>query len=345
MNRGRACVTGAAGFLASHVIAELLRRGYEVVGTVRDPGDAARTQHLRRLPGHDRLELRPADLLRPGSFDTLVADCAHVLHTASPVILSARDPARTIVAPAVDGTRNVFGAIARANATSRRIERVVLTSSIAAVRDDTRPADHVLTEADWNDSSTLRDDPYPRAKALAERAAWATHADLPTERRPALVVVNPTVVFGPVLAPAHGHGSARVVLELLRGRPWLCPRLHLPLVDVRDVALAHVEALERPQAEGRHILFAEGRWLGEIARTLREAHPGRPIPRRAAPDWLVRLAAPFVPGLSTAFLRRHLGVARRISADKARRELGIDFRSVDDTIRDTATSLIDLGLS
>lgn len=338
------CVTGASGFLASHVVAALLARGYHVRGTVRDLEDPERTAHLRAAaegqPG--TLELTRASLLDAGSYHGAVADCDAVLHMASPLLMHARDPQREIVDPALHGTDNVFDAVEAAPS----VRRVVMTSSIAAIRDETLPPEHVLTEADWNETASLEHSPYPLAKTEAERRAWARARAMADSGRPlSLVTINPTIVFGPALAPAHGRGSLALAVELLRGRFPGTPRLSIALVDVRDVARAHVEALERPEAAGRYITFNRSLWMREMADLLRPHFPERRLPRRRLPDWMMYVAAMFDRRISWSYLRSHLGVERRIDAGKSERELGLVLTPIEDTILDTARSLIDLGLA
>lgn len=144
-------VTGAAGFIASNVVRDLLARGYRVRGTVRDASKEKAPAHLHALPGAaERLELVTADLLQDGAFDRAAEGCEYVVHMASPYVLDAKDPQKDLVDPAVKGTRNVLESCAKA-----RVKRVVLTSSMAAITDEPE-SERVLTEADWNTKSTLQ---------------------------------------------------------------------------------------------------------------------------------------------------------------------------------------------
>src|SRR5688572_25510098 len=144
------CVTGASGFVAAHVIRELLERGRTVRGTVRSVEDLAKYDYLTSLPGAaERLTLVPAELLAEGSYDGACAGCDAVIHTASPYVVDVKDPQRDLVDPAVEGTLNVLRSAARA-----RVRRVVLTSSMAAISDEPVPG-KVFTEDDWNEKSSL----------------------------------------------------------------------------------------------------------------------------------------------------------------------------------------------
>ena len=169
------CVTGASGYIGTHVVRALIERGYRVRATVRDPSDAAKTAHLRSLG--DRVEVVAGDLMTPGSFDDAVRHCRYVVHAASPVMLNADDPERDIIGPAVAGTHNVLEAVVRAGT----VERVVQTSSVAAVYDLDRPESYRFTEADWNASADVASLPYPVSKTRAERAAVEFVAALPRQ--------------------------------------------------------------------------------------------------------------------------------------------------------------------
>jgi dihydroflavonol-4-reductase len=242
------------------------------------------------------------------------------------------------VDPAVRGTEAVLEACRQASG----VRRVVLTSSMAAITDEPDGA-HKLTEEDWNSKSTLRRNPYYLSKTLAERAAWR----FIDERRPAfdLVVINPWTVIGPSLCPAL-NGSNALFVDLLTGVFPGIVNLAFALVDVRDVALAHVRALETPAARGRHVCAAEVLDLREIVGLIRAAGfgAGYRLPRLSLQspvgDVLVRLFSYTQPRGKGTFARTHLGRVPSFDNAKIRRELGMSFRdvrvSVAETIRDLA---------
>ncbi len=330
-------VTGGSGYIASHIVQQLLERGYEVRATVRNPADPAKTDHLHAMAGaSERLELVAADLMKPGNFDTAVQDCAGVVHAASSVRLRADDPQRDIVDVALDGTRNVFDAIDQAPS----VKRVVVTSSIAAVIDDDIPISHTFDEDDWNESATVHSAPYPLSKRLAEREAFARAEQGSYD----VVTLNPALVLGPVFIKTHIRSSPNVLHDLLSGKFPLAPRFRFGVVDVRDVATAHIEALERADAHGRHVLTNRGMWMREMADILRPAYPDHKIPRWQMPNLAMYAVALFDKRLSWDFLRRNLGVERTLSNEKSRRALGIEYRSVEQTILETAASFVEQGL-
>ena len=177
---------------------------------------------------------------------------------------------------------------------------------------------------------------YEKSKTLAERAAWDFVAQLAPEEAFELVCLNPVYVLGPSLSGIE-NASNEIVGKLLRRDMPGVPRLHFGLVDVRDVAAAHVSALTSEQAAGeRFLLSAEPMWMKEIASTLDEA--GYRVPMTQLPNWLVRLATLFDPILR--LVTRHLGRPFQVSSAKARSVLGWQTRPVPETVLETARSIM-----
>jgi len=332
------CVTGASGFIASHLVAQLLARGYHVRGTVRRSADAAATAHLRALPGAaERLSLVDADLNAAvsGAFDAAVAGCASVLHTASPYALHVKDPQKDLVDPAVQGTRGVLQSCASAGT----VRRVVVTSSMAAITDEPS-SDHVLSEADWNTRSSLTRNPYYLSKTLAEREAWRF---VETSKSAFdVVTINPFLVVGPSLSPGL-NTSNQMFVDLLRGAYPGILSLTWGLVDVRDVALAHILAMETPTARGRYLCAAHTLSMRELVARLRALGYRGKLPRigldHAVGDVIVRALSFAQPAGIGSYLRTHVGRTPRFDNGKIQRELGLAFRPVETTLADTMADL------
>ncbi|WP_327099309.1 aldehyde reductase [Nocardia vinacea] len=327
-------VTGATGFVAGHVIAELLEHGYAVRGTVRDLGKADKRAHLVALADRlgGELEFVAVDLNDDAGWAAAVSGCAFVLHVASPFPATPPDDERELIDTAVDGTLRVLRACADSG-----VQRVVLTSSIAAITYG-HETDAVRTEADW--SVVERSAAYQKSKTLAERAAWDFAADSDLE----LVVVNPGMVLGPLQSAATSTSHEPVRRLLARDAPG-SPRVGWAVVDVRDLAVAHRLALEAPGAVGnRYICAGEHVWMADMGRTLaQEFGPrGYRVPTRVIPDVLVRAIALFDKGIRLTVPM--LGRTEQLSSEKARRELGWSMRPVRETVLDTAESLIEFGV-
>lgn len=330
------CVTGASGFIAAHIVQQLLERGYRVRGTVR--GGADRYPFLTSLPGAaERLELVNADLTTEGAFDAAVRGCEYVMHTASPYALDVKDPQKDLVEPAVKGTTSVLASCQKAGT----VKRVVLTSSMAAITDEP-DSDHVYTEVDWNDRSSLDRNPYYYSKSLAERAGW----QFMEERRPSfdLVVINPFLVIGPSMTKAV-NPSNQVFADILGGTYPGIMSVAWGLVDVRDVARAHLLAIENPGARGRNLCANTTLTMREVVELMRQHGyaEGYKLPRLdlacSLGDFAVKLGSYFQPKGVGSYLRTHIGKVPRFDHGKIVRELGLEFRPIERSILDTLADL------
>ncbi|EST07003.1 3-beta hydroxysteroid dehydrogenase/isomerase [Kalmanozyma brasiliensis GHG001] len=253
-------VTGGSGFIAIWCVYQLLERGHKVRATVRSDDKGKYLQSVFSKYGDSLSYAIAEDLEAPGAFDSAVQGVDAVLHTASPFHFNVEgDPKRTLINPAVNGTRNVLNSI---HQHGKDVKRVVVTSSFAAILDSTRQGHIVYTEKDWNLSSVENvekkgkdqeaPDAYRASKTMAERAAW----EFVEQNKPSwdLVTVNPPLVFGPIIhqvaAAEKLNTSVGFVWGLLHGskkeEDLLAPAGNC--VDVRDVAYAHVEALVRDDA-------------------------------------------------------------------------------------------------
>lgn len=333
---GPVVLTGASGFIAKHVARLLLEEGRAVRATLRSP-DRAEKVRAAVLPGlppdaAKRLSFVTADLTSDAGWPEALAGAGALVHTASPFPQSQpRDP-QELIRPAVEGTRRALLAAARAG-----VRRIVLTSSVVAVV--TPGASKVHDEDDWLDPEGPGVAAYDASKTLAERAAW----EIARTEGLALTAVNPSLVLGPLLDRASGT-SVGLVLRLLRGKDPAVLPLNFSVVDVRDVARIHVDALSAPQTEGERLIASAGYLpLPEMARMLARAFPDRRIPTRVLPAWLVRALAPLNADLraGAAFLGRQ----DRVANDKARRLLGLEFRTPEEAVLATARSALERGLA
>lgn len=323
------CITGASGYVGSHITKVLIERGYRVRALVRDTTDAAKVDHLKKMGD---LELAQADLTREGSFDEPAKGCDLVVHAASAARFTAKDPQRDIVDVAVLGTRNVI----RGVLSSGTVRSVVQTSSIAAIGSDDKPPDHVFTETDWNTTATLERSPYYLSKTLAEREAASL-----CDGSFSLTAINPGIIYGPVIARVHLRSSPALVRAMMQRKMPGSPRICMPLVDVRDVAEAHALALEHPDPSPRYVCVAETLWTVDVARILASHFPHLRVPTRQMPDLLTYLGALLDKRLSFSMLRHSLGRFHRFSSQRIKDELGLSFRPVTETIRDTASSILE----
>ena len=333
-----ALVTGGSGFLGSWCVIELLRRGYAVRTTVRDLSREAalRAAIAPEVQAGERLSVTAADLRGDDGWEQAVSGCDYVLHVASPFPpAQPKDPDELIV-PAREGTLRVLQASLHAG-----VQRVVVTSSIAAITGGLQPSSGSLTEDDWSDPDNRKLTPYARSKTIAERAAW----DFVRERGETekLAVVNPGAILGPVLSEDRSY-SITLIERLLRGMPG-APRIGFNIVDVRDVADLHLRAMTAVQAGGERLVAVESfQWMEQVAEVLRDqlGQAAAKVPRRRVPDLLVRAMALFDPGVRS--IVGQLGRRTEVSGEKARTLLGWSPRPTEETIVDCAQSLIEKGV-
>lgn len=336
MDSGPVLVTGAGGFVGSHVVRELLERGREVRATARDPVKAA---FLRELPGAERLEVVAMDLLDAKSIPAAVVGCADVIHCAAALYVGASDAQTEVVDPSIQGTRNLLAALKAEGS----IRRFVHTSSVAAVRRTAYRNGQTFSAADWCDDATVKSNAYGLAKAGAERLARDWVEVQPEEVRPRYVSINPSIVFGPMLAERHLIGSMTVIDHLLNRKPPVLLKMHVNIVDVRDVATAHVNALDQGEDGGRYIVFHGSMWMRDLSRILRRRLPERKWPKVVLPKSLTYVLSFFHPQISPGWVRRSIGTSCEYDSSPATESLGIAWTPLEDSVVDGARSAIEAG--
>ncbi|PXF20690.1 MAG: hypothetical protein CXX71_05345 [Methanobacteriota archaeon] len=327
-------VTGASGYIGSHVVANLLARGMHVRAAARDPG---RTEHLLQLPVSDEgsLEVVSMDLFDTDSVNAAVAGCSDVIHTAAAVRVVAKNPQRDIVDPSVVGCQNLVAAIDAAGC----VERFVHTSSTAAISSSDFEDGHMFTSDDWCDDASVKFNPYGLAKASAERVVRDWHEQ--AENPPRLVTIHPSVTLGVPMTQRHLRGSLSYIVALIERSPPLLLPLHVNIVDVRDVAEAHVRALTGGQPGGRYLVVGGHAWFRDIAKVLEDEFPDRKWPRRLIPYRLALLAALFHPKITVSWAKAHLRKQSFFDASPAERELGMEWRPIEQSIIDTVRPILE----
>lgn len=333
---GKVLVTGGSGYIAGFVIRQLVAAGWEVNTTIRSLQREAEVRGWLKVDD-SRLHFFPADLLSDAGWAEAAAGCTHVAHVASPIPPSAPKDENELIVPARDGALRALRAAKAAGA-----RRFVMTSSVAAIAYGHPKDKSQFSEADWSDVNGPGIYAYPKSKTIAERAArdWVAAEGGDLE----FVTVNPAAVLGPVWSSDFST-SIEAVKKLLAGDMPGIPDLGFGIVDVRDVADMHVRCLTAEGMAGERFI-ASGPFmkLADIGRVLRErlGPEARKVPTRGLPDFMVRLAAKFDPVL--AQVTDELGRVKNSSATHARERLGWAPRPAEETIVDTARSLLDLGI-
>ncbi|MBY0582639.1 MAG: aldehyde reductase [Sphingomonas sp.] len=333
---GTALVTGGSGYIASFVIRQLIAEGWSVNTTIRSLAREPEVRAALDVPA-DRLRFFAADLLSDAGWADAVTGCSHVVHVASPLPTGAVKHEDDLIVPAREGALRALR-----HAKAAAVKRVVMTSSVAAIAYGHGKKIGRYTEADWTDVNGPQVHAYAKSKTLAERAArdWMATEGAGME----YCSVNPAAVLGPVLS-ADFSGSIEIITRLLSGSLPGLPNFGFGVVDVRDVADLHVRALTADGMDGERFI-ASGPFLTmkQVAEILRDrlGVAARKVPTRALPDFILQIGSVFDPALR--MVTGELGKVRETPGDHAKAVLGWVPRPAEDTIIDSARSLIDLGI-
>ncbi|KAK5177481.1 methylglyoxal reductase (NADPH-dependent) gre2 [Exophiala sp. CCFEE 6388] len=337
-------LTGGSGFIAAHILDILLARGYDVVTTVRSKakGDAIFAAH----PGIQRQKLSYVtveDVAEDGAFDeSLTVNVAqavksnppldYVIHTASPFHSNFTDPIKELLNPAINGTTGILRAI---KAYAPTVRRVVITSSFAAIANSVSTP-KVYDESSWNpvtweEAVTEPVQAYRGSKTFAEKAAWKfvetenPHFDLAT--------MNPPLVYGPVVHDLNSldnlNTSNQRIRDFIQGKctdDVLPPTGTFLWTDVRDLALAHVRAIEVPEAGGKRFLVTAGLYsMKRLVDAIRQTHPelSSKLPKNPVDDTPANIYG--------------------YDNSRATQLLGINFRTLEMSVQDTVASLLKIS--
>jgi nucleoside-diphosphate-sugar epimerase len=332
MTRSLILVTGASGFVATHVISVFLAAGYRVRGTVRSEAKAKSTAAIFPQYTSQLSFVIVPDISTPNAFDEAVKGVDGVIHTASPFVLNVKDNKTDLLDPAINGTLNILNAVHQYAPT---VKRVVITSSFASILDlskGNRPG-YTYTDADWNpatyDEALASSDGafvYCASKKLAEEAAWS----FVRTKSPgfSLATICPPMVYGPAIQPVESLKSLNTSSEdIYRFMNGSTEKVGLngfwAYADVRDVAQAHLKAFEHKDG-GRFFVTGGNFTYKQVVATLNTVD-GIDKTRVAKDD--PELVWPEV---------------YKVDNSKSRRELGIEFKSIQESIRDTAEQLLRL---
>ncbi|MEO1712605.1 MAG: NAD-dependent epimerase/dehydratase family protein [Bacteroidota bacterium] len=281
---------------------------------------AAGTENL------DQLQLVEADLTQDDPWDAAVAGCQYILHVASPFPYKMPKDEEELVRPAVEGTLRVLRAAGK-----HAVQRVVMTSSFAAVGYTYTQVNRLINEDDWTNPDDPEITAYTKSKTLAERAAW----DYVQQTDPSLelAVICPRFILGPSMG-SRFTTSLSVIQDLVSGKLKRLPQVGYGIIDVRDVADLHLRAMSHPQAGNeRFLATTDGLMtLKDIALFLKQelGAAADPISTQEYPNWVVRLAAWFDP--VARGVAPHLGKALLSKNDKASRLLGWNPRTKEEAI-------------
>ena len=328
-------VTGATGYIGLHCIHQLLNQGYAVNGSVRSP--ERKNEIFEALKNHntstENLNIYTFDLNDDEGWDQGMEGCNYLLHVASPIALENHDE-DFFVKPAVAGVKRAMKFAKKHN-----VKKVVLTSSVAAIY-ETMESKSYYDETDWSDPENPAISHYSKSKTLAERAAWEF---IENENHPfELAVINPALVIGPSLSGDLGESNKAIMMVATGKMPVAVP-LQFGYVDVRDVAAAHILAMQNPASNGERFALAEkDLWYKDVAQVLR-SNGFNKAPTFAVPVWLAKILAIFSKELKLTI--PYLGRLRSVkNTSKAKDILGWNPRPAEESIIEIAQQIQDMGL-
>lgn len=327
MNK-KVVVTGANGHVGNNIVRALISKGYNVRATVRDINNEEKTRELKALG----VEIVQANLLDKDSLVRAFTGCDGVFQIAAGFKMHTNDLELDVRRPAIDGTINVLEA-----ASETGIKKMIYTSSVATV--GSSKSGSRKDEEHWNDDAS---EFYAKCKTEAERILWKKAEELNLN----IVTILPGMIIGPNF---YRHTPSTYLFEkILKEKvPMILP-IEFSLVDVRDVAEAHIKAYENENAKGRYIAAGEPIKMSGILKVIEKYNPKLKLPTRAVP----KLMYPFLPlldNLETKFtggmrtitkgvVDEYLnGDAQSFDTSKIRTELNWTPRSVEESLIDTLT--------
>ena len=323
----KALLTGISGYIAMHCAKELLKRDYHINATVRNLDKVEDIKNALSALSLDVNKIRffQADLLSDDNWEDAMADCEYVMHVASPYPLNQPKDESVLIKPAVEGTERVVSLAIKNN-----VKKIVLTSSVVAVSVGHTKKEY--SEEDWS----FADKPiaaYAKSKTLAEKKAWELIKNADTDTK--LTVINPSGVIGPSLT-SEISSTQLIIAGLMNGKIPVNLPIHIGYVDVRDVALAHIKALENPNSDGERIILSNTElWHKDVSKILKEGGYKAPWLTVSVP--VAKFLANVVPALKGA--KRFLGKDMVKNSTKAEDILGISYIDIKKSILDDAKSL------
>ncbi|HHG89161.1 MAG TPA: NAD-dependent epimerase/dehydratase family protein [Devosia sp.] len=333
-------VTGASGFIAKHVIAQLLELGFAVRGTLRSQAKIPQVrQSISQMvskPAFQRFSLFTCDLLNDAGWAEAMLGADGVMHVATVVPMKEPRDRDEVIRPAIEGTQRVLRFAHGAG-----ISRIIMTSSIAAIGYGVKNDKGTVrfTEADWTSVEGLRGTwAYPEGKVRSEILAW----EMAKRDGIKLTTVCPSVVFGPAV-DADTSASLEIVRRVLAGKVPAMPPGGMGVVDVRDVANIHVAAFLNPTSAGRRVIAcAQYMEFAAIAGLLGSNYPEVKVPTRTAPKWLLRFLGRF--DRTVRQIAADIDTVRLYDGSYGAELMGRDYRTPEEATISAAESLYELGI-
>tara|TARA_B100000214_G_C23911830_1_gene601687 strand:+ start:256 stop:1254 length:999 start_codon:yes stop_codon:yes gene_type:complete len=318
-------VTGANGYIAKHIISELYKKNYLVKGTLRNLAysDTVKKDTERHIGREIKINFAKASLDSDYGWNEAVEGCDAVIHAASPFPIKSPKNEDDLILPAKEGTLRVLNAAA-----GKAIDRIILTSSNAAVYDGNRKI-LKFNENIWTNINSKGVNAYTKSKTIAEKSAWDFAS---SNQNIKLTTINPVLVWGPGIGNHRSSASLNIFKMLIDRKIPMIPRIKIPLVDVRDVAKAHVDSIENANSIDKRFLLCEStRWMKDVALKMKSL--GYNPPTKVAPNFIIKFLALFDSTLRAAATK--VDYNYDIDSNQAKTIIGFSPMPLDRTLRDT----------
>lgn len=334
----KVCVTGATGFIARHIIFQLLQAGHTVVGTVRSVQNEEKMRYLKflqsKFPSH--LHLFEANLNTMGDFDKPFQNCDAVIHVASPYKFLPNDTPeeemhKKVIDPALNGTRNVMASCAKNN-----IRILVFTSSVFATANTfSQNIPPILDQYSWNSDRSINEagDAYHFSKTAAEKLAWELFNKDLKPHGAKMAAIHPVYVLGSVI-PVFDENEVNntdllnegleIFHNLMTHKQDKVFDISIGVVNVHDVAELHIKAVHglisgAVQSGDRFQCSCEEMRFIQVVKRLNKLYPQYKVTEQV--DSSMPSAAEF-----------------KVDTNLAKRQLGITFKDVDSTLKEMVES-------
>jgi len=338
--KDKVLLTGISGWIAKHTAIELLNKGYEVLGTVRNKDLIDQTKEtIKKHAPIEKLSFIELDLLKDDGWDEAAKGCKYIFHIASPFPMKVSRDREFLLPVAVDGTLRVLNAGINAG-----VEQIIKTSSIVAMfRKPNRSNPYTFGENDWTDENWIEGvNDYFLSKTKAEKAAWELMESKGLKSK--LTTINPGGVFGDAL-DKKGGTSIEYVRQFLKGKFPGAPKFAVLISDVKDIAKAHVACICNNKVGGRRLIVGkEVKKLVELSQLMAEAMPeyAKKLPKKELPNFMVKLIS-YIDS-SAKMMIPDLGILMQTDKSYAEELLGFKFKPAKDCITENAKSVVQLGL-
>ena len=338
--KDKVLLTGVSGWIAKHTAIELLNKGYEVLGTIRNNNLIDQTrQTIGKYAPIEKLSFVELDLLKDEGWNEAAKGCKYIFHIASPFPIKVSRNREVLLPVAVDGTIRVLNAGLNAG-----VEQIIKTSSIVAMfRKPNRTNPYTFGENDWTDENwTEGVNDYFLSKTKAEKAAWELMESKGLKNK--LTTICPGGVFGDAL-DKKGGTSIEYVRQFMAGKFPGAPKFAVLISDVRDIAKAHVACIGNTKVGGRRLIVGkEVKKLVELSQLMAEAMPeyARKLPKKELPNFMVKLISYIDSSAKTMI--PDLGIMMQTDPTYAEKLLGFEFKAAKDCMAENAKSVVRLGL-